>query len=922
MARLEESRGHPSPPRAPLLFFDLSTRPLDDPQRWLHEWARLARGGWLAFAPGWRRFWSEAALSQATAAENVRLILAGDPPERGASGDGAALDREATNADEDADLAAYAWREELATLNEAFVVATDPSLAPVRQGLALLARAGKGAVLFGRHGRGRKTLAAWMLGLVRGDRPQRIAAGQGAPLELDVTQDWLLEDAEVFGEEELSAVSALVGKRADFARLRERLLDPTLSRRPSPPLVAAGETTALAKSVGTQSGRLLAALATIARAMREKDHVLLQGERGVGKTWIAERAHEVTHEGQKAPFIVADLASIELSLIETELFGIVGGTATGVRSREGLFKAAEGGTLFLDELGALPIEKQRVLLRVLQSGRYRKVGSTSEEKANVTVLLATNTNLDEATRSGRFRADLRDRIGVTVVIPPLRERPEDLIPLARRCYLREDKPAPHLPWIDAEAERLLYAWSWPGNVRELNARLSAARHESSPGRAPLPASALGELYQAAQGQMSRSIWSTADRHTPRSFQALTPRIQQGLRGAAVELPALGERPGSARHAIFAALRGRPISEDGVAALERLSWPGDLQELKDTIETLLASDEPILTAQAIRRVHPTLLRDGLGGSIYVLLQPTLAGLGRLKGSENTSSSPCLVLGRGGSFSALREHADQAPDPALGATLSAVEALCAGDTPEILTLSDEVSRVTGLVRREGVRLLISTFSGAQHELWVLSLDSDDRQFRLLSPGETFTAHHAALVELRQEGQRKMTLAVATSELALMSYDETVRDMLPQRLDDTLTRDEKREPAPPVAPLSMGGKALELTEPQHEALTTAILTVTSATMMKDEFPPTLVKHLKAQALKHPELSAVLLYIERGNYHSQNLHRLYNAQANKAAWRSLVEALLATTDAARRVELLPKPLQDKWNTERAHSVHTTSGG
>lgn len=204
--------------------------------------------------------------------------------------------------------------------------------------------------------------------------------------------------------------------------------------------------------------------------------VLIQGESGTGKELAARALHLLSPRASQ-PLISVNCAAIPESLIESELFGHEKGAFTGaVSGRTGLIEAADGGSLFLDEIGELPPEAQARLLRVLQEGEIRKVGSTQSRKVNVRMIAATHRNLKAMTRTGDFREDLYYRLNVMQVrIPPLRERREDILGLAKRFIERQakrmDKPGLSLT---PEAMNALERHRWPGNVRELENAIERA----------------------------------------------------------------------------------------------------------------------------------------------------------------------------------------------------------------------------------------------------------------------------------------------------------------------------------------------------------------------------------------------------------------------------------------------------------------
>jgi transcriptional regulator with GAF, ATPase, and Fis domain len=218
--------------------------------------------------------------------------------------------------------------------------------------------------------------------------------------------------------------------------------------------------------------------------------VLVHGETGTGKELVARALHESGRRAKK-PFLAENCAAVPAQLLESELFGHKRGSFTGaIADRPGHFVAANGGTVFLDEIGDMPLPMQAKLLRVLQDGEVRAIGSNTSVKVDVRIVAATNKDLRAMCAAKTFRDDLYFRLGVvTITLPPLRERDGDVRLLARAFAARVAAEMGRGPIELSEAAlAALERWRWPGNVRELDneirraiALLPAARSTIEPG---------------------------------------------------------------------------------------------------------------------------------------------------------------------------------------------------------------------------------------------------------------------------------------------------------------------------------------------------------------------------------------------------------------------------------------------------------
>ena len=238
--------------------------------------------------------------------------------------------------------------------------------------------------------------------------------------------------------------------------------------------------------------------------------VMIMGESGTGKDLLARALHYLSPR-RGGPFVPVNCAAIPESLIESELFGHARGAFTDAKqSKLGLFVAASHGTLFLDEIGEMLPTVQAKLLRVIEDKRVRPLGATGETTVDVRVIAATNSDLEKGVADGRFRSDLFYRIaGVTIAVPALRDRPEDIPLLIKHFLLRASAEAGKVPpEPDAETTDLLMHYRWPGNIRELQNAIAQAVILSSGGR-------------ITRGDLPGRI--TGDRESPARLEELASR---------------------------------------------------------------------------------------------------------------------------------------------------------------------------------------------------------------------------------------------------------------------------------------------------------------------------------------------------------------------------------------------------------------
>ncbi|HEX9973056.1 MAG TPA: sigma-54 dependent transcriptional regulator [bacterium] len=204
-------------------------------------------------------------------------------------------------------------------------------------------------------------------------------------------------------------------------------------------------------------------------ARTPKTSVLIEGESGTGKELVAKAVHNLSSRSDK-PLIAINCSAIPENLMESELFGYEKGAFTDAKSlKKGVFELAHCGTLFLDEISSMKLSLQPKLLRVLETQSFRRIGGTSDIKIDVRIIAATNQNLKECVDNGSFREDLYYRLKVMVInLPPLRERVEDIVPMAKMFIEQNNKEfSKNIMGFSKEAEQLMLNFDWPGNVREL-----------------------------------------------------------------------------------------------------------------------------------------------------------------------------------------------------------------------------------------------------------------------------------------------------------------------------------------------------------------------------------------------------------------------------------------------------------------------
>ncbi|HET9597935.1 MAG TPA: sigma-54 dependent transcriptional regulator [Anaeromyxobacteraceae bacterium] len=324
-----------------------------------------------------------------------------------------------------------------------------------------------------------------------------------------------------------------------------------------------------------QSGSMRQIYEIVAKVADSPSTVLITGESGTGKELIARELHRRSSRREK-PLIKVNCAAIPKDLVESELFGYEKGAFTGaVGSKPGRFELADGGTLFLDEIGEIPVEMQVKLLRALQESEFERVGGIKTLRVDVRLIAATNRDLEELIREGRFREDLYYRLAVVpIALPPLRDRREDIPLLVQHFIAKYDQRlGKKVERVDDEAMAMLLAYAWPGNIRELEnlmersvlfadgpiihgASLPDALRERAPGPA-VPIAAVGplgaiaapsgasmkEIVRQAQAELEKELIGRALEETGGNVTRAAKRLQISRKSLQVKMKELGLRGG-------------------------------------------------------------------------------------------------------------------------------------------------------------------------------------------------------------------------------------------------------------------------------------------------------------------------------------------------------------------------------------------
>jgi len=340
------------------------------------------------------------------------------------------------------------------------------------------------------------------------------------------------------------------------------------------------------------SAAMQAVCKQIGRVAPQDVNVLILGESGTGKELVARAIYHHSRRNQ-APFLAINCAAIPESLLESELFGHERGAFTGAdRRRIGKFEQCHGGTLLLDEIGDMAPGTQAKILRLLQEGSFERLGGSEPITANVRVIAATNQNLDALIEQGRFRKDLYYRLrGVTIHLPPLRERPDDIAELAHYFVFRFNRQlGTSVQSISPEALELLERHSWPGNVRELQSVIREALLASA-GPALLPEFLPGELRRESDSE--RESDAKLGPTVPEDWHSLPDFVENAAARGETDVyrRALQRFDRLVIAAVIRRVGGQQNKAAEILGLSRATLRAKLRHLRMTVEKVLAPREP-------------------------------------------------------------------------------------------------------------------------------------------------------------------------------------------------------------------------------------------------------------------------------------------------------------------------------------------
>lgn len=771
-------------------------------------------------------------------------------------------------------------------------VATDPSLSAARRGLLAHCAAAGAVQLRGELGVGKALLGRWAH-LSLDDEPLSWLAGDQGELHAG---QWALFD-EVMELSERGRLRLAQALRAQgvvrATRWARWPLSSSRKRRPEHP--------ALAAVIG-QSPALVEVLEKMVSVAPSTLPVLLCGEPGVGKEVLARALHELS--GRAGEFVALDMGALAESLAESELFGHVKGAFSGaISGRQGAFKRAHGGTLFLDEIGNMSMSMQVKLLRALQEGTFMPVGADVPTRVDVRVVAATNADLELLTRQGGFRLDLLSRINaVTLRVPPLRERVEDIEALAEHFAHVHRADAPRVePWCAPAVLEALREHAWPGNVRELGHVVGLAL--ALAGGQRVEVEALGALSPARHRQVP--VLTTHSGAAEELLHVGMERVLvQQMTAATLEVLPLRERGERAlRHLILTGLRGRAITASALLLLASQPWWGNLVELYACLGALRQLPCGPITIARIKEVMPLLLSGASAAPIGVLLSAARIG-DELEGLRRGFDSSALLIGRVPGVEAL-VLASQAGDERAQRWLRQLEHLLQGARPACLDLEfmRRLSRAHVVLLRGEQGLVVHRLEGTGLRVWATSwLDGQEREVEPLKsvelgPGGMLCWGAPA------SGRPYLRAFVYLGESALETFKHEVFAALiaDEDIEATLlkTKTEQRVLHLGAASQPDAAHVWALEPHEQEALTDVLMSYRGGALKAH------VSYGLAIYRGQPRYARLLQFFQEAPRLSQYMTRLYELDANAPLRERLAQRLRHSEQAQALLEAWPVGLR-----------------
>lgn len=506
-------------------------------------------------------------------------------------------------------------------LDQFYGVATDPDLDPIRRVLSAHCATSLPVCLLGEDGVGKRALAQWIHANTATTPLNHIHS----PQDTYIAGRWsLFANVECLPDEQHHSLNQALNQH----KVHIKPSWPAPSSKPRP-------THRAFDPIIGNNAQLVDLLWSLDAVATSTLSVMILGEAGVGKELIARAVHDAS--GRTGPFVALDMGALPDTLAESALFGHKKGAFTGaVKDRIGALRKAHQGTLFLDEIGNVSPTIQAKLLRALQEGCVRPLGSDQTIDVDVRIISATNQNIQEMSRRGEFRLDLLTRLNAVLAhVPPLRERTDDIETLAAHILSAQGAHT-----LSERAIQCLLSYSWPGNIREM---INVLRY----------ASALAEdqriepqhLQSIQTDQPQPVIVTCFDADSLEQLVHIQPHAKRRLTTVCMDIPPVRHRSMDAKKQIILAhLDGRPIQPSALHLLAEHAWWGNLPEMSMTLRALCANSTGILRVEHICDHLPQVVNALDHAPIHVLQHPTMDRTGNIDGLSWDFDAATLVIGR--------------------------------------------------------------------------------------------------------------------------------------------------------------------------------------------------------------------------------------------------------------------------------------